>query len=334
MKAIFRTILTLFFLILILTDVFAQNNKQNEDNIRIFFNDSASRYVLENPLKALNEKQSIWNIFEGYRITLVWHKESSFLVTWDLWEKGLNRFMYKDTSLIGKTLGLTDKLMVLEKREHEGFIKHISSYLPPNTAFNAYVYFVAFTIPYAFCVEQNKIGIDITADEWYFDPECLFNMIIHEVYHVGYRVNSTEKKYIDNEPENIEQFIRFNYAYILSEGMATYVAYKALELFPSNYKHDDYKLLEDDKKVKNAFIEINKLLEKTKADSISTLKKEAWDIGVGKRAYYISGAYMCQTIENKFGKKYLVELLHKGGQQFIKKYNELASDNYKINFIG
>lgn len=329
-----RTILTIFFLIYILSEVFAQNIEQNDGRVKIYFDDSAARFVLKNPENALKNRDSIWNTFEGYRITLVWHKESSVPVTWDYWEKGLKKFIYKDTSLIRKSLELSDKLINLEKKEHEKIVKYLSTYLPDNTAFNAYVYFVAFTIPYAFCVEQNKIGIDITADEWYFDPECLFNMIIHEVYHVGYRVNSTEKKYIDNEPENIEQFIRFNYAYILSEGMATYVAYKALELFPSNYKHDDYKLLEDDKKTINAFTEINTLLEKIKTDSISTLNKEAWDIGVGKRAYYVSGAYMCQTIENKFGKKYLVELLHKGGQQFIKKYNELVSDNYKINFIG
>lgn len=329
-----RTILIMFCLVLNFTDTTCHNIERKQQDIKIYFNDSAARYVLTNPANALiKERETIWNTFEGYRITLVWHKVSSFPITWDIWERGLNRFIYKDTSLIRKTFVLLDNLNVLEKIDHDKIVRHLSSYLPNTTVFNAYVYFVAFTIPYAFCVEQNKIGIDITGDEWYFNAECLLNILIHEVYHVGFRLNSPDCKYYELDPINKETFVRFSYAYMQSEGMATYVGYKALNLFPSSYKHEDYKLFEDDKKVKNAINQINILLEKDSTMAMDSLNKEAWDIGVSQRAYYIAGAYIAKTIETKYGTEYLAELVQKGSLQFVKEYNAVVSDDYKITLI-
>jgi hypothetical protein len=328
-----RKILTMFCLMFIWADISAQIIEQKEQDIKIFINDSAARYVLENPVNALKERDSIWNTFEGYRITHVWHEKSSYPITWELWERGLDKFTNNDTSLITKSLKLINNISILEKREHKKIEQHLASYLPKTISFNAYVYFIAFTIPYAFCVEQNKIGLEVTADEWHFDSECLLNIMIHELYHVGYRLNSPDTTYLNSDPINNEQFINFNYAYMLSEGMATHVAYKALNLFPSNYKHDDYKLMEDEKNIKNAIGGINKLLEMTKTETVDTLYKKIWDIGVSQRAYYIAGAYMCKIIEEKFGTEYLAEIVSKGSLQFIKEYNVLVSDDYKINRV-
>jgi len=296
-----RLFLIHFILILASNWIIAQDIKQKENDIKIIFDDSAARYVLENPANALEMRDSIWNTFEGYRITLVWHEKSSQPVTWEIWERGLNRFINKDTSLIRKTSELSDNLGILEKREHDKIVHHLSSYLPKTATYNAYVYFVAFTVPYAFCVEQNKIGIDITGDEWHFDSDCLLNTIIHELYHVGYRLNTPDIEYLNTDPINSEQFIHFNYAYTLSEGMATYVAYKALNLFPSNYKHEDYRLLEDDKNVKSAINGINTLIAMTKTETIDTLYQKTWEIGVSQRAYYLAGAFICKKIEEKLG---------------------------------
>lgn len=328
-----KTIFTIFCLIFIFSCVSAQDINQSTQSIKVIFNDSAAIYVLKDPANALKERDFIWNNFDGYRITLVWHKESSVPVTWKFWEKCLDRFINKDTSLTGKTLELSNNLIALEKKEHEKIVQHLSTYLPKNTSFTAYIYLIAFTIPYAFCVEKNKIGMDVTGDEWYYNPECILNTTIHEIYHVGYRTFSPDVKYLSDDPTNRETFIRFNYAYLLSEGMATYVAYKALDLFPTDYKQDDYKLLENDSKVKNAIGQINEMLEQTKALTIDSLNKVAWDVGVAKRAYYIAGAYMLKKIEEKFGREYLVELIQKGGQQVVKKYNTLVSEEYRITLV-
>ena len=328
-----RAILPMFCLTFIWTDMYAQAIEQKEQDVKIFLDDSAARYVLENPVNALTERDSIWNRFEGYRITRVWHEKSSYPVTWEIWDRGLDRFINKDTSLIRKSLELSNDLSSLEEREHENIVQHLASYLPETAAFDAYVYLVAFTTPYAFCVEQNKIGIDITGEEWHFDPVCLLNMMIHELYHVGYKLNSPDKEVINADPTNNDEFIRFNYAYMLSEGTATYVAYKALDLFPSDYEHEDYKLLNDGKHVKDAIYKINELLENTKTETIDALLKQAWDIGVTERAYYIAGAYVCKIIAEKFGTEYLSELVSKGGRQLVKEYNALVPDDLKISLV-
>lgn len=328
-----RAIIIILFITIVCNDIYPQLNDQRKQDIKIFIDDSAARYILENPANALEKRDSIWNTFEGYRITLVWHKESSFPITWRIWNKGLNKYINVDTSLSGRSLTLINNLSELEKREHEKMVEHLSSYLPENANFNAFVYLVAFTEPYAFCVEQNKIGIDITGDEWHFDPECLFNMMIHEIYHVGYKLNTSDTVYLAADPVNNEQFISFNYAYILDEGMATYVAYKALNLFPTAYKHDDYKLLEDESKVKDAVNGINKILDIAKTETIDTLNQKLWDVGIAQRAYYVAGAYICKKIEEKFGTEYLADLIPKGALHIIKEYNALVMDDFKINVI-
>jgi putative zinc-dependent peptidase DUF5700 len=319
--------------LLISTGALSQPANPDEPDMKISFDDSAARYVLENPVNALtNERDSIWNSFEGYRITLVWHQGSSFPVTWDLWEKGLSRFI-EDTSLIRKTLSLADGLMNKTQREQRAIAQHISSYLSTREPIHASVYLLAFTIPYAFCVEDNKIGIDITGHEWNFDTDCVLNTTIHEIYHVGFRLNSPDYKYIKEDPIDEETFIRYCYVYLQSEGLATYVSYKALDLFPSNYRHADYDLLEDDSKVRKAFSQVGMLLEEAKTLPIDSLEKKAWDIGVMERAFYIAGAYMAKVIEEKHGTEFLAGLVSKGSLPFAREYNAIVSDDYRISLV-
>ncbi len=328
-----RAIWTMLAPMLISTGTLSQPADREKPDMTISFDDAAARYVLENPVNALaNERDSIWNTFEGYRITLVWHEKSSFPVTWDIWEKGLKRFQ-QDTSLIRRTLSLAGSLTNKVQRERDSIAQHISSYLDAGDPIHASVYLVAFTTPYAFCVEENKIGIDITGDEWNFDTDCVLNTTIHEIYHVGFRLNSPDYTYIRVDPIDGETFIRFCYAYLQSEGMATYVAYRALELFPSDYRHIDYDLLEDDSKVKKALGQVGMLIEHARTLEIDSLGKEAWNIGVTERAFYIAGAYMARVIEEKYGTEFLAGLVSKGSLQFAREYNALVSDEYRIALI-
>ncbi len=322
-------------LVLLLSSIgtLSQAADRNELDLTFSFDDQAARYVLENPIDALtNKRDSIWNTFEGFRITRVWHEKSSFPITWDLWERGLNRFL-EDTSLIRRALALADSLTRKAQEEQSSIAQHISSYLSAKEPIEASVYFVAFTIPYAFCVEQNKIGIDITGDEWHFDTDCILNTTIHEIYHVGFKLNSPDYRYIANDPKDSETFMRFCYAYLQSEGMATYVGYKALELFPSNYRHEDYDLLEDDSRVRKALGQIEILLEDAKTLAIDSLESEAWNMGVSERAFYIAGAYIASVIEEHHGTEYLAELVSKGSLQFAKEYNAIVPDDYRITLV-
>ncbi len=306
-----------------------------DSEIKIRFNDDAARYVLLHPQQALaNERDSIWNRFEGYRITLMWHKGSSVPVTWNIWEKGLRRFLYKDTSLIRRSLDLADSLQSKIRREQQNITRHIISYSGKQAGLDAYVYFVAFTVPYAFCVEGNKIGIDLTADEWSFDTDCILNMTIHEIYHVGFEHHSPDYKHIEADPTDARTFLLFHYTYLQSEGMATYVGYKALDLYPSHYRHEDYRLLENDNEVKSAIGKVNQLVRMSRTSPIDTLISESWKKGVTERAYYVAGASMARTLEERFGADRLAELVSKGSIEFVKQYNALVPADRRIELMG
>ena len=327
-----KKILALAFITSLTNIILAQNLEHQNSDIKIFFDDSAARYVLENPEKALNkERDSIWKSFGGYRITSIWHEKSSVPITWKYWEKGLNKFL-SDTTLIKKSLSLVDSLKSKVNREENTIIQHISSYSYEKSKINAFIYFVAFTIPYAFCVDTNKIGIDITGSEWNFDTECILNTVIHEIYHIAYKLNSPDYfKYIAIDPIDRESFVRFNYAYLQSEGMATFVGYKALNIFPSDYRHPDYELLENDSTVKMSIEKVNSLNEMTMP--IDTLLQECWKLGVEERAYYVAGGYMAKIIEEKHGTEYLAALVKDGSINFVKEYNLLVPDDYKLVLV-
>lgn len=311
------------------TDVHAAGQDQQ---ITIHFDDSAARHVLQDPAKALQTRDQIWNDFEGYRITRVWHEESSYPLTWELWDKRLNQFV-EDDALPEQSLKLLDDFRVLETREHSKIEQHLATYLPETSSFDAHVHFIAFTIPYAFTVEKNKIGMEINAHEWHNDPECLLNTVIHELFHVGYRLNTPDIDYLESEPANRDQFIAFHYAYLFNEGMATHVAYRALDLFPSEYKHEDYKLLEEETDIRKAINAINDLLEMTQTMSVEKQLESLWDIGVMQRAYYVAGAYICGAIEEKYGQDYLSVLVSKGGLDLVQEYNKIAAPGLEINVL-
>ena len=323
----------LFSLVLIWIGMFSPVAAQSGPGIQLHFDDSAARYVLENPTRAIAlERDSIWSRFEGYRITLAWHKASSYPVTWDLWERGLNKFI-EDTSLISRTLELTDSLHSKAQREQTAIARHLSSYLGSDVTIEASVYLVAFTIPYAFCVERNKIGIDVTGHEWNFNTDCILNTVIHEIYHVGHRALTPDLKYLEADPVNEETYVRFCYAYLQSEGMATYVAYRALDLYPSEYRHEDYDLIENEARVKTAIRQISGMVEDAGTVPIDSMNQKAWDIGVEERAFYIAGAYMARVIEEEYGTDHLAALVRKGGLEFAREYDAVVADEYKIPVV-
>ncbi len=301
-----------------------------EPVIKPSFDDSAARYVLQNPARALQiERDSIWSTFEAYRITLVWHEGSSVPVTWDIWERGLNRFL-QDTSLITKSLALADSLGAKAHREHSAIVHHLTSYLGENVPLDASVHFTAFTIPYAFCVERNKIGIDITGDEWHFDTDCILNTVIHEIFHVGFRATTPDVRVLEDDPTDAASAVRCCYAILQNEGMATYVGYTALNLYPSEYRHDDYLLLEDSARVADALSQVNGLIADADTVALDTLLQRIWYIGVNKRAFYVAGAHMARVIEAARGTTRLAALVREGSLPFTREYNALVPENRRI----
>jgi len=147
------------------------------------------RAVLGNPSYALKKRDSIWNSFEGYRLTLAWHERQSVPLRFEFYESALHDMLSDSLRFAKKKkyLETINRIQELERSSGRIIRKHISSYLPSDTAFTAYAYFVAFTTPYAFSL-SDKLVIDIGSPRWHQNEEYIVNIVIHEIYHIGYGI--------------------------------------------------------------------------------------------------------------------------------------------------
>ena len=51
-----------------------------------------------------------------------------------------------------------------------------------------------------------------------------------------------------------------------------------------------------------------------------------------ERAYYVTGAYMCQIIDERAGRDALIEVFSKGPISIVELYNVLIEDGMKLAF--
>lgn len=112
-------------------------------------------------------------------------------------------------------------------------------------------------------------------------------------------------------------------------GMDTYVGYKALHLFPAD-DISEYTMLESDSEVIRLRDMLNNVFSMAITMPEDDLRKSASKIGIGDKAYLVVGAYMAKTIEEKLGRKGLIDILAKGPWSFVQTYNGLVKSDEKI----
>jgi len=304
--------------------------QNNSNTVTLIIDDSAVRAVLKNPELALVKRDSIWQTHEGYRQMLAWHTRQSVPRDFGFYEFALND-MLSDNPIFTKDKNYLETINRVQEihRDKGGIInEHLSSYLPGNKTFTAYAYFIAFVSSYAFSLE-DKLVIDIGSPRWQNNPGFILNTVIHEIYHIGYELYTPDKWGFT--PKTKDEFLQKTLAVIQNEGMATYIAYKALEKIPSDYKDPDYKLLENQESVDKAFKQTNQLIQDAETANIDSLNEKAWVIGTLKdRAFYVTGSFIAKTIEENHSKEFLVDLVKKGGRQYVNEYNKIANDKRQI----
>ena len=320
----------------------AQNIKKDSSEITLIINDSAARYVLADLPRAFVEKDFIWRRFRGYQILTEWHKRNAVPVS-DRVKAALE--LYKnDTAHVSRFIktqyiDVMDSLGLSYNIHRIDISKHLLSYLPSKKGFNVNIYVIALGT----CT-GTTLNNDIMVDIWGRGVKVgsLLNGIIHEVYHVGFEQYKPDFEQLTNvTPTTNRMFFRKMFNEIQNEGMATWVAYNALkngfatlEIKKSdNLLSNDYYMLESDSAVKKSISQINMLIERTKYISLDSLNKEAWEVCAIQRASYITGAFMAKTIEDKYGREKLAELVVKDEREFIKEYNAVVSSNYQIKIV-
>jgi hypothetical protein len=321
------------------------NCKQGSKDIKLVVDDSAIRYVLNDIDRAKTNKADIYKRFRGYQMQLNWVNdkdntslksvnESNFLS--DYFIKESNSYK-SDSTKIYDVLKNTNDLSDLVKKYQFKISEHIHSYSTIKSGFTAKIHLVVFT-PVNGTARNTDMMVRMEPNR---NAAYILNLVIHETFHLCQGINYWfySRYYLTLNKKR--RYLMKIYHDIKFEGLATWVGYKSIEFIPITYTgqsmHDlpgyDYFSLERDSCVKKAIHQINGLIQAVNYKSIDSLNSESWDVGVMQRAYYIAGAYMSKTIEEKYGRNHLSHLVNRNENFFIKEYNDSIPEDFKIKFI-
>ena len=201
-------------------------------------------------------------------------------------------------------------------------VRLLSSYLPPQTAFQARVLFALFIPPYSFSWGDGSIVIDLAADYWQGNPDKVLNLIVHELYHdgfLGYQPGTSAADARDGAA--IVEHVLWR---TQNEGLATYVAYRART---PRATIEDYELLDDAAQVERRFDLLRRLLADAAAagvEELPALRERTTQVGDMQRAYFVVGAFMARRIEERSGRDVLIGTVTGGPHAFFSAYAATA----------
>ncbi|MCD6594736.1 hypothetical protein J7L68_03580 [bacterium] len=204
-------------------------------------------------------------------------------------------------------------------------------YLPDDYESEVTVYFVIGG--YNGVVLNDRIAINIDWAQFRNDPQEILLYLPHELFHIGF---SHYQKVLDIFTIDTENDLKkLVMSYTMNEGLATLVPYKKrLELNAlSDY---DYSILTDEhslsKKIKQFELLMN-IFEKDNQNNPVTDKLLENILGQcsADRLFYIVGCYMGLQIEQKYGRRKLIELIeHFSHDEFFNIF-ENVNERYKIS---
>jgi len=298
---------------------------------KVEFDDSSIKYIFTNPGEVLKDIQGFWEKEIPYKATLNWSEATRVPIDFEDFKKNLEELEKQslEDRRRHEAYILSEKIMENTPTFKSRALPHVCSYLPANTKIDAVVRIACFMPPWAYCAMGNVI-INTSHKHWNSDVGMVLNIVIHELFHMGFG------QYIEpvdfRQIKTSEQTDELIMTGLQNEGMATYVAYKARHIFPSSTVDPDYRMLENREDVLRLSQKINYLFKLSKSESFEKIRDVIWKEGVMTRAYYVVGAYMASKIEEAYERGTLVDTIIKGSKYFIKTYNELPSDDFKIAF--
>ena len=290
----------------------------------ITFNTEALEKIVYEPNWVLENEEAFWSQYPSQRYTIDWAKQVNYQIDYNDWRRKI-----KDWSKLSREERETHIFLKNTERILEGkqifldkALPHLCSYLPDEADLSITIHFTSFIPPRAFAM--GEIVINAAATYWNENADNILNTLVHEIFHVGYSYceeNSNEKP----EETVLNDIIRN----IHNEGICTYVAYKARNIFPAP-DEKDFQYLDDPDCVNTHIENVNDILGKIGKLPEEELDKLVWDIGVIGRSFYVAGAYMCQVIEESHGKNALTKSMLNSPSKFVELYNQDAKPAQKI----
>jgi len=205
----------------------------------------------------------------------------------------------------------------------ERAVPHLRGYLPAATPLRATIALGVFLPNYAFSMDTTLV-ISITDRFWQNDPNRVFNLTIHEMFHLGYIRHQQGRSPM--EAADGAALLRALQWAVQNEGLATYVAYRAR---PTGLALNDYRLLENTDEVRARFARCRALMDDMRrpgSAGLGALRQRLNDDGNVGRVTYVVGATMAARIEAKSGRGALVDTIVRGPQAFVDAYRATTPD--------
>jgi len=202
-------------------------------------------------------------------------------------------------------------------------VPHLRDYLPAATPLRATIALGAFLPNYAFSMDTTLV-VTITDPFWQNDPDRVFNLMIHELFHLGY-IRHQQGRSPMEAADGAALLTAMQWA-VQNEGLATYVAYRAR---PTGLALDDYRLLENPDEVRARFARCRALMDdvrRASPDALGVLRRRLYEDGNVGRVTYVVGATMAARIEAKSGRGRLVDTIVRGPRAFIDAYRATTPD--------
>ncbi len=317
----------LILLLVLLQFAFGNEKQIRADSCTLVFDDSAIEWMYLHPKEILNQVDCFWAKNKAYSLVHRWHTNNNVPIPYKQWTGTIKKIANLSPEKVTNQVAFINARVIREQESvfRDKALPHIYSFLPASTPpLNAKIYLLTGTVPYAFTIGENII-IDVASPNFKRDPKRILNILVHEVFHIGYRSVATNRT---SAPSG-SKMERYMSEYLLMEGLANYVSYTAQDIFP-NHTFEDYILLENQSNVLNHIKAINLLFSKLGNLSDDELKNQSWKIGVLKRGYYVVGAYMAQVIDTELGREALIQSISAGPSRFFRLYNTQVPENFKV----
>ena len=212
---------------------------------------------------------------------------------------------------------IIDYLKNNEQKMKEKFAPLSQLYLPEDYTPKVTLYFIIGG--YNGIALNEKIAMNIDWEQFRNDPQEILLYLPHELFHIGFAHYHSLPDI--SKVRSMEDLRKTVMRITIDEGLATLVLYR--KRIALNALEDyDYSVLSDSqllsKKVQQ-FMSIMKMLDKNSSSPVTDkLLGEVLGQCSGDRLFYIVGCYMGLKIEQKYGRKRLVELIEQSPEKFFE----------------
>ncbi len=292
---------------------------------KITFNTKTLAKIVYEPEVILRDEESFWQDELPQHLTRLWADAVGYSINYDEWRQRIGK--WTSLPLLRRKnhvfMENAKKIINCKKEFLRNALPLLCSYLPADAELNVTVNFTAFIPSRAFALQD--IVINVNADYWKNNVENILNALIHEIFHAGYsycRDRQTEERPQDERLYRMLDNLQ-------SEGICTYVGYRAQSVFPAP-DEKDYRLLDSKSQIGKSLKDLNEVFSKIGDLSKEELQKVVWEKCVMDRGYYVIGATMCRVIEEKKGRQRLIANLTEGPVSFVKLYNSLVEGEMQL----